>query len=467
MAVNPAEGTVMSGASVVRHIRSTACRFGAAKEGNIAIIFALAMIPILSFVGAAIDYSRANMARSSMQAALDSTALMLSKDLSQGTITTSQISSAGQSYFTALYHNKDATSLSVSATYTAGTGSGGSTVIVSGSGSLATDFMRVAGIPNMNFNASSTAAWGSSLLRVALVLDNTGSMADYNKIGALQTAAKNLVSQLSALAQNNGDVMISVVPFAIDVNVGKSNNNATWLRWDTFDPSISTNNCTGGTNSGYMSYATCLGHNYNWKHKVPKTPDPTAWGGCVTDRDPNYDVDATVPSSLVTNFIADQDPLCPATQILPLTYNWNSVNATINAMTASGATNQTIGLQWGWLSLLQQSPLNAPAETTGSAYQHVVILFTDGLNTGDRWNGDLSNTNSQVDAKMGTLCTNIKNSGVTIYTVQIDTDGAGQSAVLPACASGTGNFFMLTQPSQIATAFSQIGTQIAKLRVAR
>jgi hypothetical protein len=39
--------------------------------------------------------------------------------------------------------------------------------------------------------------------------------------------------------------------------------------------------------------------------------------------------------------------------------------------------------------------------------------------------------------------------------------------VLPACASSTGNFFMLTQPSQIAAAFSQIGTQIAKLRVAR
>jgi hypothetical protein len=33
---------------------------------------------------------------------------------------------------------------------------------------------------------------------------------------------------------------------------------------------------------------------------------------------------------------------------------------------------------------------------------------------------------------MSTLCSNIKNSGVTIYTVQIDTDSAGQSAVLPA-----------------------------------
>jgi hypothetical protein len=56
---------------------------------------------------------------------------------------------------------------------------------------------------------------------------------------------------------------------------------------------------------------------------------------------------------------------------------------------------------------------------------------------------------------------------VTIYTVQIDTDGARQSAVLPYCANGTSNSFMLTQPSQIATAFAQIGTQIAKPRVAR
>jgi predicted lipoprotein with Yx(FWY)xxD motif len=68
---------------------------------------------------------------------------------------------------------------------------------------------------------------------------------------------------------------------------------------------------------------------------------------------------------------------------------------------------------------------------------------------------------------MATLCTNIKSSGVTIYTVQIDTDGAGQSAVLPACASGSDNFFMLTDPSQIASAFAQIGTSISRLRVAQ
>jgi Mg-chelatase subunit ChlD len=405
-----------------------------------------------------------------MQAALDSTSLMLSKDLSSGVITTSQIGSQAQTYFAALFTNKDAQGVSVSATYTQASGSSGSTVQVSGSGSISTDFMKVAGIPTMNFNASSTATWGANLLRVALVLDNTGSMANYNKIGALQSAAKNLVTQLSSLAQKNGDVYISVIPFEIDVNVGTSNVGASWLRWDLWDPKNYPNstqaNVTYCSQGNWMTMAQCKGHGYTWTHSVG-SPNHNRWKGCVTDRDQDNDVNSTAPSSTATNFPADQDQSCPAAQILPLTYNWSAVNNTINQMSPGGATNQTIGLQWGWLSLLQQSPLNAPSEDPTSQYQHIIILFTDGLNTGDRWYGDFSSQSPQVDARMTKLCTNIKNSGVTIFTVQIDTDGAGQSAVLPACATDSSHFFMLTQPSQIAAAFSQIGTEISKLRVAK
>jgi Flp pilus assembly protein TadG len=111
----------MFGASFRNQVRSAATRFVRADEGNIAVTFAIALVPILGFVGAAVDYTRANAARSSMQAALDSTALMLSKDLSQGLITTSQITAKAQAYFTALYTNTDAKSVSVSATYTAAT----------------------------------------------------------------------------------------------------------------------------------------------------------------------------------------------------------------------------------------------------------------------------------------------------------------------------------------------------------
>src|SRR5689334_245021 len=104
-----------------QYICSIARRFAAAQEGNVAVIFAFAIIPVLAFVGAALDYSRANTARSSMQTALDSTALMLSRDLSQGTITTSQVGSKATSYFTGLYNNKDAANVSVTASYTPGT----------------------------------------------------------------------------------------------------------------------------------------------------------------------------------------------------------------------------------------------------------------------------------------------------------------------------------------------------------
>ena len=45
-----------------------------------------------------------------MQAALDSTALMLSKDLTAGTINPSQISTKAIAYFGAQYNNKDAQS---------------------------------------------------------------------------------------------------------------------------------------------------------------------------------------------------------------------------------------------------------------------------------------------------------------------------------------------------------------------
>jgi Flp pilus assembly protein TadG len=65
--------------ALFNRVRTAARRFPGADQGNIAVIFAFAALPIVSFVGAAIDYSRANSARSSMQAALDSTALMLAK----------------------------------------------------------------------------------------------------------------------------------------------------------------------------------------------------------------------------------------------------------------------------------------------------------------------------------------------------------------------------------------------------
>ena len=63
-----------------RRVAEKARRFVSARGGNVAITFALATLPVVGAVGAAVDYSHANSVKAAMQAALDATALMLSKD---------------------------------------------------------------------------------------------------------------------------------------------------------------------------------------------------------------------------------------------------------------------------------------------------------------------------------------------------------------------------------------------------
>ena len=62
--------------------RSALRAFRFARAGNVAITFALASVPVIGFIGAGYDYSHANAVKTDMQAALDSTALMLAKDAS-------------------------------------------------------------------------------------------------------------------------------------------------------------------------------------------------------------------------------------------------------------------------------------------------------------------------------------------------------------------------------------------------
>src|SRR3569832_824237 len=126
-------------------------RFRKDQRGNIVVIFGIAIIRLLAFMGAAIDYSRATRAKTTMQSVLDSVSLMVAKDLSSGLITTSQINSKAQTYFNALYTDSEANSVSVSATYTVGSGNTGSTIQVNGSAKINTAFMQIVGFNTMDF----------------------------------------------------------------------------------------------------------------------------------------------------------------------------------------------------------------------------------------------------------------------------------------------------------------------------
>ncbi len=531
-------------------------RFQRDRRGGVALTFALALIPILASIGAAVDYSRANAMKADLQAALDSTALMVSKNAA--TQTGSALQTSAQNYFNALFNNTQAQNLQFTASYS---NSGGSSVVVNGSVDMPTTFMAILGLNKITVTGTSTSKWGSTRLRVALVLDNTGSMADSGKIAALQTATNNLLTQLQNAATNSGDVYVSIIPFSRDVSVDSSSNyNASWIDWTewsaapanstpaasvgpgsacpysnssngfTCSPTPTSTSTTStipssGTYKGYIcpgvdsssgnyyngcynsttysstgSSATCTGHSNcscsgSGSNKSCKTNNgyyehawvanaTSTWNGCITDRGTiaapstaNYDQNVIAPTAgtAASLYPADQYSYCTL-PMMGLNYNWSAMSSLVSQMTPNGATNQPIGLVWGWLSLVGGGPLTAPAMDSNYTYQQVIILLSDGLNTQDRWYGNGSSTSTSVDYRMydtngsGT-CANIKSAGITVYTIQVNTGGDPTSTLLQNCASNTAgttdHFFLLTSADQIVTTFNTIGTNLTKLRLAR
>jgi Flp pilus assembly protein TadG len=282
----------MSVTAIFNGLCTAGRRFAGANQGNIAVIFALAAVPIISFVGAAIDYSRVNSARTSMQAALDSTALMLSRDLTDGTITTSDIDARAKTYFASLYTDKSSTvsASSIQSSYTPKDSTGIATIKVAASGSLPTDFLKLAGYPSLDFGTSSTAAWGNTRMRVAMVLDNTGSMAQNGKMAALQAAAKDMIDTLSSYNKQDGDVYISIIPFAKDVNVGTGYVSAPWINWAEWEAEPPTlNDKTTSANSAFKQAkagSTCPFTNSNQGFVCMDRPATTS-GAKTTNQIPS------------------------------------------------------------------------------------------------------------------------------------------------------------------------------------
>ncbi|WP_371425037.1 pilus assembly protein TadG-related protein [Tardiphaga sp.] len=451
--------------SVSNQAKRLAARFARHDGGNIAMTFAVALVPLLGFVGAAVDYSRANAARSAMQVALDSAALMVSKDLSANpTLSAADVTTKATAYFNALYTNTNASQVAVTASYTTNS-KDGSTVTVNGTGVVATDFMKMVGFPQMGISSASTTTWGSTRMRVAIALDVTGSMQFSGKMTAMKSAAKNLIDTLSANSRMTEDLYISIIPFAQMVNVGSSNRNAAWIKWTDWDSANGSNVCNNYNSRGQCTSSTWVPASHN------------NWNGCVTDRDQPYDTTADAPTTDSTRFLANQYNACPA-QILPMTSAYGGTNVKtlkdkIDALSPNGGTNQPIGMAWAWLTLqIGSDPFPAPAKDSNYKYTDAIILLSDGTNTKDRWYGNGNDPSPEVDARQKLLCDNIKAEYVNskrktvVYTIQVNTDGGPDATMLKYCAD-SGNYYATTNASGIATAFTAIGNSLNALRVSK
>ena len=140
------------------------------QSGNVAAIFALALVPAVGLIGAAVDYSRGNATRTSMQAAADATALNLVKSASS--LTGDQLSQKATDGFNALYNGSPTQGgVQVNAQYNAQARS----LTVSTTGAIKTDFMGVMGMSSLAVRARAVAVVIGEGTACVLALNKTAS----------------------------------------------------------------------------------------------------------------------------------------------------------------------------------------------------------------------------------------------------------------------------------------------------
>jgi Flp pilus assembly protein TadG len=421
-------------------------RFFHDRKGGVAPLLALGLIPLVGAVGAAVDYSRANLVRTSMQNALDATALMLSKDAQ--TLSGEQLSQKANDYFGSQFNRPEASNVQVSQQLISPQ-QGSFNLKVTGTANVSTIFWRLMGQEQISISATGEVTWGIKKLNLALAFDNTGSMASSGKMTALKEAAHNLLTTLKNAEKTPGDIKVSIVPFAVDVNVGTGNVDATWIDWTDWEAKNGT--CTI---SSYHSKSSCESHYGVW------TPNAHSyWNGCVNDRDQNNDTlnTAAAEGSPATMYRAHQASACPA-PMMTLSSDWTALNAKVDAMVPSGNTNVTIGLQVAWQTLSPVAPFNAPAPAPD--LDKVIILMTDGENTQNRW----SSSTYAIDARTQKTCDNLRATDIKLYTVRVID---GSATLLQACATKPDMYYNVQQAAQLNSVFSSIAKNLANLRISK
>jgi len=399
----------------VAHRNATA--FGAARGGNVAIIFALALIPVFGGVGVAVDYSRANNARTELQAALDVTALMISREALD--IKSGQVQKKARTYFKAQFDRPDIKG--VNPTFALqNNGPGDFTIVAEATGYIDATIAQVLGKKTIDLRVTSQVRWGFKSLELALALDNTGSMSAKNKMVELKSAVKLLFSILKKNSKMPDDTKISVIPFSTVVNVGTEFADAPWIAYDA---------------------------------KITKAN----WAGCVADRDQPNDVRDTAPVGGATLFpVADCGSLA---KTLPLTSDWTVLEGMVDGMTPSGMTNVTIGMMWGWHALTQSEPLTQAQAVKGDV-EKVLILLTDGLNTANRF----TTNPSQIDKRTETVCDNVKKAKIRVFTVRVI---EGNVDLLRNCATASNMFYDVQVASELKDVFTSIAASLSGVRLAK
>ena len=473
-------------AQTATHRNGTAARsrFAADRRGNVAMIFALAALPLMASMGLAVDAGRAYLVQNRMAKALDAAGLAAAR-----VVLEDRAELDARRFFDANFPPGYLGSTVTDFRY--GVDDSNDFITVEADVDVPTVIMQLFGRDTVAVSDSAIVERMNRGLELALVMDNTGSMRSGGKIGAMRTAATDLVNILFDDADELPLLWISVVPYTATVNVGGGR--TLWLA--AGDPART-------TPSGFA---------------------PTTWKGCVEARDLGGDElddppaddpfdsflyavntdnvwDPADAGSIDETNNAQNDGTGPNLGCGPAITSLTNVRQTVLDAIAEmlpwhrGGTTSNLGLVWGWRTLSPRwrglwggpTPPDMPLDYFTPLMDKAVVLLTDGDNqfydhppTGpgrsdytaygrlqDLGFTSLSAGKTELDTRMGRMCAAMKDEGIIIYTITFgSTPNAATQTLFRNCASDPSSYFHAPDATTLSGAFRSIGQRLSNLRI--
>ncbi len=430
--------------------------FFADTDGNVAMIFAFLLVPIVALGGAGIDLARYEAVRVELQDGLDR-GVLAAASLTQ----TREAKAVLQDYLKNLDYADD-----VDLEFTRTSGLNQRIVKASASYQINTAFIKLVGVDKLTVNATSTAQEAKQNIEMSLMLDMSGSMNDNNRIKNLKAAAETFIDQM--LTKETKDyTTISIVPYAGHVNVGAA----------VFDK-------LGG--SRFHSNSSCfeLGET-----NAAYGADPMTFKGA-----------AQVPQFTQWNSDKNKQKVmrpwwCPmeSTAITYLSNDAEALKTTIRGLEMHDGTGTQNAMQWGYTLLnpagknvinaaiaagkMDSKFANRPAAFNDADTMKVIVLMTDGAITEQfrpkDYNRDpnLAPDNKIVSypdanaTRLANVCTKAKSKGITIFTIGFEVSkSTSATKQMTDCASSAAHYYP-TSGAGITDAFKSISISIKKLRL--
>jgi len=399
------------------------------RRASVAMIVAIAALPLILCVGLATDATRLWLVRTRLQQSVDAAALLAAME----TGTASQVADVQKLFWVNFSRNGFSQAAgSSNAGFMGATSSGAAVttvdsthVQVTAQANVTLTFMSVAHNGTVSVVGGNAIAQSSAFYEIALALDVTGSMlqgADGStnpvnpptKIQAVKTAVANMLSVVYGSTDTVQNLWVSVVPFRGSVNIGTQNQ--PWLG-KNYKPQ-------DWSAQAWRGCVEARRNGYDLTEDDPKTQafTPLLWpstyhvhtyqtcsssGACTT----NYSYGDNDWYAGNTTDTGDGNAKPPWYSVLPVGPNLGCSNGTVLPLTASkstvsaqvtnlvaasgGSTVLSQALQWAWFTVSPawqsdwgltpaRSRSPRPLAYSTSNLHKVIILLTDGQN---QWDG--------------------------------------------------------------------------------